>query len=59
MPNLDPRSKEQNRSPKKEWVRPAVTDLPPLTEMTLQTGGGIPGGFSIGATRIDGSSIVP
>jgi hypothetical protein len=25
------------------WVQPRVTPLPRLTELTLQTGGGIPG----------------
>lgn len=56
MSNLDPQSKKQDRSSKTEWVSPALTDLPRLTDLTLQTG--IPGGFSIGGTQIDGSSII-
>jgi hypothetical protein len=59
MSNLDPQSKKQDRSSKTNWVSPAITDLPRLTDMTLQTGGGIPGGFSIGGTQIGGSSIIP
>ena len=37
-------------SVRKPWVAPALTQLPPLTELTLQTGGGIGGGGSGGST---------
>ncbi len=30
-------------SPRRPWAAPRVTDLPPLTQLTLQTG--IPGGM--------------
>ncbi|MGD8700481.1 MAG: hypothetical protein PVJ43_14385 [Gemmatimonadales bacterium] len=36
------------------WVRPEVTELPPLTELTLQTGDPIGGG---GDTGGGGSSV--
>lgn len=31
------------RAPRRPWVKPAVADLPRLTELTLVTGPGIPG----------------
>lgn len=31
-------------SERRPWVAPAVRELPRLTELTLQTGGGVPGG---------------
>lgn len=34
-------------SGRREWTAPQVLDLPPLVDLTLQTGG-IPGGFSAG-----------
>ncbi|HEV7588992.1 MAG TPA: hypothetical protein VGO40_12820 [Longimicrobium sp.] len=37
------------------WEAPALTRLPRLTELTLATGGGIPGGGDIGA----GSTVIP
>jgi len=37
------------------WEAPAVTRLPRLTELTLATGGGIPGGGDIGG----GSTVIP
>lgn len=37
------------RSP---WVAPHVESLPRLTDLTLATGGGIPGGGSGGSTVI-------
>jgi hypothetical protein len=56
MSNLDPQSKKQERSSKMAWVSPAILDLPPLKDLTLQTTGpAIPGGFSIGNTHISGS----
>jgi hypothetical protein len=56
MSNLDPQSKKQDRSSKTEWVSPALTDLPRLADLTLQTG--IPG-FTVGGTEVSGSSIIP
>jgi hypothetical protein len=41
------------RSP---WVAPRVEGLPRLTELTLTTGGGIPGG---GGTGGSGSTVIP
>jgi hypothetical protein len=38
------------------WVRPALVELPPLTDLTLQTGPGIPGG---GGTGGGGSTVIP
>jgi len=37
------------------WDPPAVTALPRLTELTLATGGGIPGDGDIGG----GSTVIP
>ena len=39
---------------RRAWTLPAVTDLPRLTELTLQTGGGIPGN----AETIGGSTVI-
>lgn len=39
---------------KRHWSSPAIQDLPRLTELTLQTGGGIPGG---GGTGGGGSTV--
>ena len=36
------------------WEAPVVTRLPRLTELTLATGGGIPGGGGVG-----GSTVIP
>lgn len=38
------------------WETPEVTALPRLTELTLATGGGIPGG---GGTGGSGSTVIP
>jgi hypothetical protein len=37
------------------WEQPSVTRLPRLTELTLATGGGIPGNGDIGG----GSTVIP
>jgi hypothetical protein len=39
---------------RRPWTAPAVADLPRLTELTLQTGGFIPGG---GGTGGGGSTV--
>lgn len=46
-----PTSAPRERRP---WVQPQVTELPRLTELTLQTGPGIPGG---GGTGGGGSTV--
>lgn len=41
----------------RKWIRPAIHDLPRLSELTLQSGGNeIPGG---GGTGGGGSTVVP
>jgi hypothetical protein len=42
-------------APRAAWARPSVTSLPRLTELTLATGGGIPGDGDIGG----GSTVIP
>jgi hypothetical protein len=42
-------------APRAAWERPSVTTLPRLTELTLATGGGIPGDGDIGG----GSTVIP
>jgi len=44
------------RSSKQTWEKPSLRKLPPLTELTLQTGGAIPGG---GGTGGGGSTVIP
>ena len=41
---------------RRPWQSPAVTDLPRLTELTLATGPGIPGGGGPGG---GGSTVIP
>ena len=41
-------------APRRSWVRPAIDDLPKLTDLTLQTGNPIIGG---GGTGDGGSSV--
>jgi hypothetical protein len=43
------------QAPRAPWEAPAVTRLPRLTELTLATGGGIPGNGDIGG----GSTVIP
>ena len=38
--------------PRRAWTPPAVTELPKLTELTLQTGGGIPGSGETGGSTV-------
>lgn len=42
--------------PQRPWTTPVVRELPKLTDLTLQTGGGIPGG---GGTGGGGSTVIP
>lgn len=47
----DKRSNQQptdGQQPVQPWVTPEIVDLPPLTDLTLQTGAGIVGGGGIG-----------
>jgi hypothetical protein len=44
------------RSSKQPWEKPSLSKLPPLTELTLQTGGAIPGGGGSGG---GGSTVIP
>ena len=37
-------SEAARTAPRREWIAPEIRDLPRLTELTLQTGGGIPCG---------------
>ena len=37
---------------KKSWKKPAVTELPRLTDLTLQTGGPIDGGGGTGGSTV-------
>lgn len=37
---------------KKSWKKPAVTELPRLTDLTLQTGGPIGGGGDSGGSTV-------
>jgi hypothetical protein len=47
-------SVQSERSLKQVWEKPSLSKLPPLTELTLQTGGAIPGG---GGTGGGGSTV--
>jgi hypothetical protein len=38
---------EPTPAPRKRWIAPAVVDLPRLVNLTLQTGGTIPGDGSV------------
>ena len=49
----DERPTAQARAPQ-PWVKPEIIDLPPLTDLTLQTGPGVPGGGGTGG----GGSVV-
>jgi hypothetical protein len=48
-----PNNKEDTT--RRPWVAPAIRELPKLTDLTLQTGGGIPGG---GGTGGGGSTVI-
>lgn len=41
-------SKDGQQQQVQPWVTPEIVDLPPLTDLTLQTGAGIVGGGGIG-----------
>jgi len=56
-PPADPRVSQRNvhdEPTRRPWVRPALELLPPLTSLTLQSGGPIPGG---GDTGSGGSTV--
>lgn len=46
----DPQAMHAAPADRKPWLAPRVDDLPRLTELTLQTGGGIPGECQTGGT---------
>lgn len=50
MPDRKIENSKAEKPRKQEWVSPRVTDLPPLADLTLQTGGPIPGGGGSGGT---------
>ena len=52
MTPCNPAAPAASREP---WEPPAVTRLPRLTELTLATGGGLPGDGDIGG----GSTVIP
>lgn len=57
VPPLSPSAQlEQAAEAKKPWVSPGVTELPRLSELTLQSPGPIPGG---GGTGGGGSTVIP
>jgi hypothetical protein len=41
------RASTESMTPRRPWVAPEVLDLPKLTDLTLQTGGGIGGGETV------------
>ncbi len=41
---------------RRAWITPSVRELPRLTDLTLDTGAGIPGG---GGTGGGGSTVIP
>jgi hypothetical protein len=55
-PTRQPAGTPASPAARQAWVRPTLTELPPLTNLTLQTGPGIPGGGGIGG---GGSTVIP
>ncbi|HEX6747805.1 MAG TPA: hypothetical protein VF092_10980 [Longimicrobium sp.] len=55
-PALDPTRQAPRTVQRRRWEAPSVTDLPRLSELTLATGPGIPGG---GGTGGGGSTVIP
>ena len=55
-PALDPTRQAAPSARRRPWAPPSVTDLPRLTELTLTSGPGIPGG---GGTGGGGSTVIP
>ena len=47
MSDRNPPSPEPKTAPRKTWIAPVVIDLPRLVNLTLQTGGTIPGDGSV------------
>jgi hypothetical protein len=56
MTDLSPTRTPAVQAPRLPWEPPTVSQLPRLTELTLATGGGIPGG---GGTGGGGSTVIP
>lgn len=48
QPGIDRRSPQP--APRRAWVAPRVEDLPRLTELTLQSGPGVPGDCGVGGS---------
>lgn len=48
-PSHDERTDDRHDT-RARWERPSITELPKLTDLTLLTGAGIPGGGSGGST---------
>jgi len=55
-PALDPTRQAAQPARRRPWAAPSVTDLPRLSELTLASGPGIPGG---GGTGGGGSTVIP
>jgi hypothetical protein len=53
-PGVRPDTPDPEAQPagKKSWKKPAVTELPRLTDLTLQTGGPIGGGGDSGGSTV-------
>ena len=43
----EPTNTPAAQQPKQRWEQPRIVTLPRLTDLTLQTGNGIPGGFNV------------
>jgi hypothetical protein len=56
MTNTSPSRSQAAPTVRLPWETPSVSQLPRLTELTLATGGGIPGG---GGTGGGGSTVIP
>lgn len=46
-PQHPPAPQDQDNRSRRPWSRPTIKDLPPLKDLTLQTGGAIGGGESV------------
>lgn len=52
MNNHEPKPETTATAERRSWIAPRVQDLPRLTELTLATGGAIPGGGGTGGTTV-------